>query len=139
MKKCGLCKETKPFEAFHKNKTEKDGRGTRCSNCVKLHRKNNYSKYKAYKRATHLRSVYGLTVEKYEEMFSKQNGKCKICNGISTDPRKNALCVDHNHTTGEIRGLLCDTCNRALGMLKDNVNIIKNAVSYLESYESSGS
>lgn len=80
----------------------------------------------------HLKKMYGITYEKYIEMVDSQNSKCMIC-GVCVDK----LHVDHNHITKQIRGLLCFNCNGGLGQFKDNLTNLKNAVQYLESYETS--
>lgn len=77
-------------------------------------------------RKRHLRNRYGITLEQYGEMYENQRGLCMIC-----EEKKDVLCVDHCHSGGAIRGLLCHNCNRALGMLKDNVDIINRAILYL--------
>ena len=75
---------------------------------------------------------YKLSLEDYNLMFEEQNGCCKICNTHQTDLKK-PLFVDHCHITGNVRGLLCSTCNSALGMLKDNVSLFERATHYLRS------
>ncbi len=74
---------------------------------------------------------YGITLIEYQELFAVQKGCCKLC-GINQEELKRPLCVDHCHTTKVVRGLLCDPCNRGLGLLKDNIITLKNAVEYLE-------
>lgn len=74
---------------------------------------------------------HGITWEEYSAMLEKQGGGCAICGGQNTK-RKKILCVDHDHDTGKIRGLLCDSCNRGLGMLGDSLSHIMNVVKYLE-------
>lgn len=69
---------------------------------------------------------YGITPEKYKEMFSNQNGKCAICNKELDNCH-----IDHCHKTNIVRGLLCIRCNMALGLLKDDINFLKNAIKYL--------
>jgi hypothetical protein len=61
--------------------------------------------------------------------LEKQNNTCAICGNINTYKSMN---VDHNHTTGEIRGLLCHTCNKALGLFKEDLNILTSACNYLK-------
>lgn len=73
---------------------------------------------------------YGLTVERYNEILSKQGGVCAICQELPTGGER--LCVDHSHTTKKVRGLLCRHCNTGIGMLKDSHTIIKNSLRYLE-------
>jgi len=72
-----------------------------------------------------------ITREGYEVLLEEQNGNCAIC-GRNESEFKKRLQVDHCHATGEIRGLLCWSCNSALGKVKDNVDILASAVSYLQ-------
>jgi hypothetical protein len=74
---------------------------------------------------------HNLTVEDYQQMFSEQGGLCAIC---GNPPGERALCVDHDHVTGKVRGLLCDACNRALGVFQDDVALLLAATKYLESF-----
>lgn len=62
-------------------------------------------------RESHLRRTYGITLEQYDDLLKKQKGCCPVCERHHTEI-KGSLCVDHNHKTGEIRGLLCTYCNR---------------------------
>lgn len=64
-------------------------------------------------------------------MVKNQNGLCQICKSFKSN-RKSRLCVDHNHLTGKIRGLLCDRCNRAIGLFGDDSNILESALEYLK-------
>ena len=73
-----------------------------------------------------LKHLYGITIEDYEAMSEKQNGKCAIC--YKTNIK---LHVDHNHETGEVRGLLCGNCNRGLGLFKDHFYYLDRAAEYL--------
>jgi hypothetical protein len=84
----------------------------------------------AHKRNLKLQGMYGIDAEKWNEMFLQQNGCCKICNRHQTE-FKNKLSVDHCHKTGKVRGLLCNDCNRGLGSFKDNTELIKIAINYL--------
>ncbi|MDE1840063.1 MAG: endonuclease VII domain-containing protein, partial [Thaumarchaeota archaeon] len=70
--------------------------------------------------------LYGLTVEQYEVMHRRQEGKCLICD------QQKVLVVDHNHQTNEVRGLLCGSCNRGIGLLKDDIMNLTKAIAYLE-------
>lgn len=90
-----------------------------------------------YQRRTTIEAKYGITWEQFEEMKITQRGKCAICgqvqrkvNGVSL--KVTDLCVDHCHTTNRVRGLLCDHCNRAIGLLQDDPAIIRRAAEYLE-------
>jgi hypothetical protein len=72
-----------------------------------------------------------LTLEKFKEIGDSQGWCCKIC-GISQDNLGHSLHVDHDHNTLKIRGLLCSQCNTGIGLLKENVEILKSAIFYLE-------
>jgi hypothetical protein len=71
--------------------------------------------------------TYGLNYSSYEDMLSRQEGMCAICTSLE-GPK---LTVDHNHKTGKIRGLLCDNCNKGLGMFRDNPSALASAITYL--------
>lgn len=82
-----------------------------------------------------LRKKYGVTLEWHREKLSKQNGVCAICKQPETTVIRNkviAMPVDHDHNTGRARGLLCTKCNRGLGLFRDDKEILKSAVQYLE-------
>lgn len=71
---------------------------------------------------------YGITLEEYDILLTKQGGKCAICGRVETD---SYFCVDHDHKTKVVRGILCFYCNTALGMLSDDLETVKKAVAYL--------
>ena len=77
-------------------------------------------------------SRYGLTGDDYEKLLDKQDNKCAICGATESTGRSSKLYVDHDHETGEVRGLLCNHCNAGLGMFRDNIEALKAAVEYLE-------
>ncbi len=85
---------------------------------------------RAQERRKHLRRAYGLTQNDYNEMLESQNYVCAICKAPYDDQR--ALCVDHDHDTGAIRGLLCNNCNQGIGLLGDNCEGMSQALRYLE-------
>lgn len=76
------------------------------------------------------RGIIGMTRKRYDDMLKEQNGNCSIC-GRNKKEFKVMLGVDHNHDTGEVRGLLCHKCNTAIGGLEDNIDLLLSAVSYL--------
>lgn len=80
---------------------------------------------------TRLKHAYGISLQKYEEMLIFQKGICPICGDA---PNGRRLVVDHNHTTGEIRGLLCYRCNCALGMMVENPNTAEKMLEYIISW-----
>ena len=73
-----------------------------------------------------LKNAYGLTEEQYMSLVDAQDGKCAICR------QAKPLAIDHDHSTKEFRGLLCGSCNRAIGLLQESVEIIRAAADYLE-------
>ena len=86
---------------------------------------------KSFRRNKQLIDMYGITLDEYNQMFAEQEGKCLIC-GRHQSEFKNALGVDHDHVTGEIRGLLCTHCNNALGCVNDNIDLLYKLIEYLK-------
>lgn len=83
-----------------------------------------------------LKKKYGISFEYWNELKQKQNNTCAICKQpeLSLDHRTKQvrnLAVDHNHDTGQVRGLLCKRCNTAIGLFEDNVDLLAKAISYL--------
>jgi uncharacterized protein YlaI len=106
-----------------------------CSTC--FHNKYQHWKelhpetYRISQRRHHLKK-YGITIEEYDVLFKKQEGKCAICDESKpVRKRDNNLHVDHDHNNNQIRGLLCDNCNKGLGHFKDSVPLLQRAVNYL--------
>lgn len=84
-------------------------------------------------RNTELKKQYGITLDDWEGIHTAQNGVCAICKQAEVDASKRYanLAVDHCHTTGKVRGLLCNNCNRALGLFKDDTIVLAAALKYL--------
>ena len=79
-----------------------------------------------------LKYNYNLTEASYVALLVKQNGLCAICGGINNSGRRfTALAVDHCHVTRRVRGLLCNRCNRVLGLFDDNATLLEKALKYL--------
>jgi hypothetical protein len=90
----------------------------------------------ANKRKFNLAKNYGLTVAEYDTMLREQGGVCAVCgkdepNAHGRTGKQFRLAVDHCHKTGEVRGLLCQKCNRAIGLLEDDPVLMRRAISYL--------
>jgi hypothetical protein len=85
----------------------------------------------SYHRKPNL-SRYNLTEETYEEMVRAQNGLCLGCGKHYTSIPRQRLYVDHCHTSGKVRGLLCHNCNSALGLLKENIDTLYNLIFYIK-------
>lgn len=89
------------------------------------------------RRRFQLDKLYGLTVAEYEERLQRQAGVCAICHrdepiAHGRTGKKFRLSVDHCHDTGRVRGLLCQKCNRAIGLLGDSIDLLRKAIEYLE-------
>jgi len=137
-KRCHICKEVKPFEEFPKSANSIGGVGSRCRPCESVYqsewrRRNPELAFQTNSRAQ-LKDMcrrVGITVERYERELAAQGGVCKICHLPNRDARKRRLNIDHDHVTGEFRGLLCSTCNSALGHFGDNIALMEAAIAYL--------
>ncbi len=99
------------------------GKSKRCKICQRHNTRR-------IKHSAHLKATYGIGIEEYDAMFRRQAGKCAICRGGTS---KNFLATDHNHKTGEVRGLLCATCNKVLGKFRDDPERFYRAAHYLKS------
>ena len=128
-KTCNTCGKDKLLEDYYR----KGGRPIiNCQSC----RSSGKAKQDFKKKASQdFFKKYGIDYDEYDRMFTEQQGRCAICK--SPDPKgrwvgsSRAFCVDHSHTTGEIRGLLCNSCNQGLGNFFDNIENLKRAIVYL--------
>lgn len=130
-RECSKCKEYKIWKNFAHDKKNRLGRCSICKAC-----NNKYQKEKACpqsKRKRQLKSVYGITLETYNQMLEEQNHGCKLC-GKTVKTNGKALAVDHCHATGIVRGLLCAQCNIGLGNFEDNQDRLRLAIQYLNAY-----
>jgi hypothetical protein len=142
MKTCSKCGESKPLNSFHNRRDTKSGKRSHCKVCVNsrnLHRYHSCTETRAShhkaSRKHNLMKRYGIEESDYERMLVDQGGACKICG--STNPRtsgrkNNYFCIDHCHSTGKVRGLLCHGCNIGLGSFEDDVGRLVSAIHYLE-------
>lgn len=138
MKTCIKCETTKSYEEFYAAKTTKDKRQSVCKVCDRLRRKKHYEDKPHLARANWLKLKYNITTEDYKQLFDKQGCKCAICGTkenyriVKGERQYTYMVVDHCHTTGLVRGLLCYTCNVGIGMLRDNPDYLKSAIEYLD-------
>lgn len=147
---CKRCDINKPTDLFKISKTAKRGHRAVCKECDaksnkewrvdnkdykdikdRLWKENNPDKVRNSYYKYNLKRKFNLTEEAYNDMLKEQGGCCAICNTLqcATGYR---FAVDHCHTSGKIRGLLCQACNTAIGKLKDDVFLLKKAIAYLE-------
>ncbi len=87
-----------------------------------------------YKRSKHYHRKYGITLDQFEETKQAQGGRCLICRTLFSLMRQLQPCVDHCHRTGKNRGILCRMCNTMLGSARDNPQILRAAIKYLQSH-----
>ena len=147
MKNCAKCKIEKNTSEFYKDKNMKFGVGSRCKDCINAQnkssdkssrRKEANEKFKQenpdYHADYNLKWNYGITLAQKIQMFDDQNGSCanQECPTVFEDVSK--AHVDHNHKTGEVRKLLCQHCNQALGHLRENARTIHGLGKYIEDY-----
>jgi hypothetical protein len=129
MKFCRDCRNTKPLSAFYVSTLNKDGYPSYCRECANKRAKASPNWEKNIRKAQ-LKKNYGITPEQYASMLAKQCDVCAICHRPESGKRK-YLCVDHNHETGQVRGLLCPSCNIALGKFQDDPIRLSRAIQYL--------
>ena len=145
MKVCKVCGETKPLDNYYSFKTKYKGvekvayRGE-CKDCSKNKANTKYKEERDRlgrhpSKAAQLKRKFGISLKDYEEIQEQQGNRCAICNNLEEEY---TMAVDHNHNTGEVRGLLCMNCNTGLGMLKDSVQNLESAITYLKERGSYG-
>lgn len=130
MKTCSKCCKTKSTTLFTINKASLDGFHSWCKDCRSLYYKENKEKW----RKSDIERRYSITFEDYIELGTQQNNCCFIC-GKTEKENKRKLALDHCHSTNKVRNLLCDTCNRVLGLVKENKQTLQSMISYLEKHE----
>jgi hypothetical protein len=140
MLSCSTCKETKEASLFPLAKGKTRGYAWVCKACKKSKREDKKASMSSgdwllQNRKYWLKTQYGLTLDDYNNKVIEQDHKCAICFKDETKVFKGLLFVDHCHTTGKLRGLLCHHCNTALGKFEDSQNTLMNAVQYLEKHK----
>lgn len=139
-KVCTKCGQVQPLSEFGRSKHHKNGRNSRCKPCMRklrmeVHRRHQAERpeeYRLYMRNARLRSMYGITHRQYEELLAAQGGGCAICGSTEPGGSGKHFHVDHDHETGEVRGLLCSDCNTGLGKFSDSTERLGRAALYLE-------
>lgn len=139
---CRTCEQALPFDQFGRNMAMCTGLKRNCKKC-----EGEYSREwvkrnpdKAYN--SHLLRAFGISLDEYNVILERQDGMCAICGELPDGPRnqrkggrnvfKARLVVDHDHATGKVRGLLCNNCNAAIGLLKDDQAMVGSALAYLD-------
>jgi len=133
MKTCTKCGLEQPLTLFWKKKGSPDGHDTRCKQCRNGIR-NSDPETKERKRRAALKHKYGITVEQYDSMLESQGGVCASCGLGEVRKETENLAVDHDHKTGQVRALLCQKCNTALGLLDDDPLKISALLEYIKQF-----
>lgn len=161
MKVCRFCSTGKDISEFYTHPNGHQGRDSKCKVCKRLYQKKyresnhlsvkvankkwadaNPSKMREIRRrekakskdrehASHIKRKYGLSRSEYDSMLASQGGKC-AANGCLETAHNGRLSVDHDHSTGAVRGLLCNGCNTALGRVSDSIEKLNGLIAYLE-------
>lgn len=134
---CATCAKEKHTTEFHSHKQRKDGLHPSCKSCKQEYEKSRYDDPEIRKQIRErqsdysLKKLYGITREQYNQLLDKQNNRCAICDKHEKEFKKR-LAVDHNHITGEIRGLLCNYCNRrVIGRHRDG-SLLRKMADYVD-------
>lgn len=120
---CESCKKERAKQRWEKWRSKQDDASFRAK---ENERQQGYRLRTGYQRDYELRTKYGITLEEWADMLEKAGYACEICRQ-STE----SLCVDHDHVTGKVRGVLCRKCNRSIGQLGDSVEALERALEYL--------
>jgi hypothetical protein len=128
MKRCPDCGLTKSFEEFPKNKRTKDGVAVYCKPCHNARGRETRQRLYGGSRHYHLKRRYGIGADEVDALVEAQGGLCVICG--RPDPEH----VDHDHTTGIVRGILCFNCNGGLGQFGDDTDRLASAMRYLDAH-----
>lgn len=148
---CNCCGQDKPLNEFHRYKSSgKEYHRNKCKQCTSEYYRSEYAKNQKIIRDRARKSYYSnqsvvqekarekyrqKTKHVYELFYERQGGVCAVCNQPETATRNGRikdLALDHCHTTGNYRGLLCQCCNTALGRVKDDVTLLENMIGYLQ-------
>ena len=123
MKVCNKCRENLPDEKFSKRTYSSGNVGlqNKCKDCERTTRSAYYKPHETARRK------FQITDEEYSTLMNKSKAGCEVCHA----PLRK-VCIDHCHSTNKVRGVLCNNCNTALGLVGDNVEILSNLIRYLE-------
>lgn len=143
MKRCSVCKQRHELAEFYRSQSSPDGRGYRCKRCDTAARRQyalkHAAKWAESRHAIRIKAIFGIDRDTYEAMLIAQNHACAICKTLVGDTAAyrngvRRLSIDHDHDSGKVRGLLCSSCNRGIGLLKDSEDVLAAAIIYLKSH-----
>lgn len=144
-RECNSCKTFMPWDSFHSQPKGLNNKRGQCKKCSRKYldnwRMKNPEKSRRIGWAHELKRLYGITIDEYFSILESQNNRCAICqcdgnltvdgSELIKNGKPTKLHVDHDHNTGKVRGILCNSCNRGLGSFRDNKLIVELAVKYL--------
>lgn len=128
---CTRCQQVCDLQSFSKRRS-KNGNSVSswCKNCVKINSRERYKQRKVYYEQRYLFKKYWQTLDERAHKIAAQNNLCPICELPLYTP-----CQDHNHLTGKVRDILCENCNRGLGMFAEVPERLEAAAIYLRRHE----
>jgi hypothetical protein len=149
MKTCNICNLSKPLTSFRFIRKNKNGTDLYKARCVECDNQQQLKRYhnltinekrerkrksvqtlgKDYFKRYKLNRYYNLTLEEFNQMYELQKGKCYLCEKTISGKE---VKVDHNHTTGKVRKLLCHNCNTSLGLLNEDIKLFEKCIDYLK-------
>jgi hypothetical protein len=138
--RCSRCRQEKPPEDFNLARSLTRGRQYWCLECAREFARERIWEWRQsldptlrarYDRSSNLMRLYGLSLDEYDALATKQGGVCAICGEPPVKGGGKRLVVDHDHQTGWIRGLLCGSCNVAIGYLREDPKLFDRAKEYL--------
>ena len=155
-KACRKCKVVKGPDLFPRDRGRRDGRSTMCLTCAaettayyrnvadpeayRARRAAEFGRNRETYRRHNLKKKFGITLEQYNEMLAAQGGVCAICGEPESQVFKKTgrlydMPVDHDHSTGNVRSLLCNNCNHGLGHFKDSPELLRRAARYIQKHK----
>ncbi len=134
-RKCVKCKENKLSSEFFKKPAMTDGFDRKCKECryILTAEYEKSPRCKMTRREYYYYTNYNMTFKDVAKIKEEHNHQCDICH-IKESELKRKLHIDHCHYSGKVRGILCDNCNKALGSMKDSIEILENAALYLKNH-----
>ena len=166
-KNCRICGEWKPLDDFHRATDMRDGHRNECKPCFRDLAKARYDSASAVARATqwrkdnperfrkwqaeyrarperkrkmrdlYYRRTFGISADDFDALLGEQGGGCAICE--CAPEREASFHLDHDHVTGEIRGILCLSCNQGVGQFRDDAQLLERAAAYVRTGRAMGS
>ena len=131
-RQCSRCKQRLPLDQFSMDPRLRDGLNSKCRECISATNKAYSATRKPQISAAHRRRKYGLSEDAYQAMIASQDDLCAICENPMR--KKTNRHVDHCHTSGRVRALLCNRCNTILGRMEESPELLRAMASYIERY-----